>query len=385
MSTTVTRQDHQFAPFMREALLLAEQGRYSAAPNPTVGAVLVREGQVVARGAHLYAGGPHAEVACLEDARKNVVNPADCTLVVTLEPCAHYGKTPPCTEAILAAGLRHVVFGLHDPTPQATGGAEVLRQAGVQVETGVLEQECRDLIADFLVWQNTDRPYVLLKLGTSLDGRIATRTGHSQWITGEEARMAVHHLRAGVGLAGGAVLVGSNTLMTDNPALTARNVSATRQPLACAITSRLPGSNSLTLFQERAQETIVFTTSAGAASPRAAALRLLGVRIVGLENWKSPGGNDLRQALTYLRQEVSCRYLLCEGGGKIGLSLLEAGLVDELHLYLAPIILGDNEAIPLFDGRSPLQLDEAYGMRIQDMRLYGKDCRLLLRPEKEKD
>lgn len=381
MSTNVSPPEILYAPFMREALSLAEQGRFHVAPNPTVGAVLVRDGRVVARGAHLYAGGPHAEVICLQDAEKNNVNPADCTLVVTLEPCTHHGKTPPCTDAILAAGIRHVVFGLHDPTPQAAGGAAVLRQAGVQVEAGILEPECRDLIADFLVWQGTERPYVLLKLASSLDGRIATRTGHSQWITGDESRESVHHLRAGVGLAGGAVLVGSNTLMSDNPALTARNVNAERQPLACAITSRLPGSNSLTIFQNRPHETILFTTSAGAASPRAAVLRQIGVRIMGLEHWKSPNGVDLHQAMAYLRQEVGCRYLLCEGGGKIGLSLLNAGLVDELHLYLAPTILGDNEAIPLFDGRSPLQLDEACGMRIQNIRMFGKDCRLLLRPE----
>lgn len=383
MSTITPPQNHPYAPFMREALLLAEQGRFTAAPNPTVGAVLVQHESIVARGAHLYAGGPHAEVACLEDARNKKVNPADCTLVVTLEPCAHHGKTPPCTDAILAAGIKHVVFGLKDPNQQATGGAEVLRAAGVLVETGVLEQECRDIIADFIIWQSTDRPYVLLKLASSLDGRIATRTGHSQWITGEESRASVHLLRAGVGLAGGAVLVGNNTLMSDNPALTARNVDVTRQPMAAAISSRLPGSNSLTLFQDRPHETILFTTSAGAASPRAAALRQIGVRVLGLERWKSPGGEDLLQAMVYLRQEVGCRYLLCEGGGKIGLSLLEAGLVDELHLYLAPIILGDNEATPLFDGRSPLQLDEANGLRIQNICMFGKDCRLLLRPARK--
>lgn len=374
--------DHPFAPFMREAIRLAERGRWTAAPNPMVGAVLVQDGQIVAGGWHEAHGGPHAEVACLQDAATKGVDPAACTLVVTLEPCNHHGKTPPCTEAVITAGIKHVVMGLRDPNPIAGGGAETLRTAGIRVEEGVLEEECRDLTADFIVWQTTNRPYVLLKLASTLDGRIATRTGHSQWITGDATRHQVHLLRAGVGHAGGVVLVGSNTLMSDNPTLTARDVEVTRQPMAAAITSRLPGSDSLIVLKDRPAETILFTTSAGAASTRAAALRQRGVRILGLENWKAPGGDDLRQAMKYLREEAGCLYVLCEGGGKIGLSLLEAGLVDELHLYMSPKILGDNEASPLFDGRSPLQLEEALNLRLASIDRLEKDCRFLLRPVK---
>lgn len=371
--------DHPFAPPMRKAIALAERGRWTAAPNPTVGAVLVHDGKVVAEGWHAAPGTPHAEVACLADATAKGVNPADCTMVVTLEPCNHHGKTPPCTEAIAAAGIRHLVTGLSDPNPQAAGGAARLREQGVTVEEGVLESECRDLAADFIVWQTTDRPYGILKLASTIDGRIATRTGHSQWISSEAARQEVHILRAGVGHAGGVVLVGSNTLMSDNPSLTARTDDVVRQPLAAAIASRLPGSDSLTILKDRPQETIIFTTSAGAASTRAAALRQRGVRILGLENWKSPTGEDLLQAMKYLRNEAGCLYVLCEGGGKIGLSLLESGLVDELHLFLSPRILGDNEANPLFDGRSPLQLDEGLQMRITHMDRIDTDCRLILR------
>ena len=143
-----------FAPFMREALALAENGRWSACPNPTVGAVLVRDGQVVARGWHHAAGQPHAEVECLRDAQRQGIDPAQCTLVVTLEPCNHYGKTPPCSEAVLAAGIKRVVIGLYDPTPKAAGGAERLRAAGVEVIGPVCERECRDQVADFLAWQH---------------------------------------------------------------------------------------------------------------------------------------------------------------------------------------------------------------------------------------
>ena len=213
---------HPYESFMREAAELAERGRWSAAPNPTVGAVLVRDGVVVARGWHTAYGKSHAEVECLKDAEAKGVDPSACTLVVTLEPCNHQGQTPPCTEAVIAAGIRHVVIGLRDPNPKAAGGMERLAEAGVEVEAGVCEELCRDLVADFLIWQTTKRPYVMLKLAMTLDGRIATRTGHSRWITGETARRQVHELRANVGRAGGAILVGGNTLHTDNPLLTAR-------------------------------------------------------------------------------------------------------------------------------------------------------------------
>lgn len=371
-----------FAPFMAEAVKLAEEGRWSVAPNPMVGAVLVRDGKIVASGRHVAYGRAHAEVDCLADAARKGIDPAECTLVVTLEPCNHEGKTPPCTRAILEAGIRRVVAGTADPNPEAGGGAAYLRDKGVSVEMDVCGQECRDLIADFLVWQNTNRPYVLLKLAATLDGRIATRTGHSQWVSGEASRKRVHELREGVGRAGGAVFIGSNTLHGDNPRLTARLVEARRQPLAAAITSRLPGLENLNLLKERPEQVILFTTSSGAATPRAAALRQRGARIVGLDAWKSPDGSDLLQALTYLRREAGCLYVLCEGGGKLGLSLLDAGLVDEFHLHLAPKVLGDGEARPLFDGRSPLSMDETLRLRLLRAAPCGEDCHLVLRPER---
>ena len=370
---------HSFEPFMLEAIKLAERGRWKTAPNPTVGALLVREGVGVAQGWHTAFGKGHAEVECLADAAAKGVDPATCTLVVTLEPCNHHGKTPPCSEAILAAGIRHVVIGLADPNPQASGGAKRLIDAGVQVEIGICETECRDLVADFLVWQTTLRPYVILKLAMTLDGRIATRTGHSQWITCEASRHAVHVLRANVGMAGGAVLVGGNTLYADNPLLTAREAQSERQPLAAAVTSRIPSPDSLRLLQERPGETILFTTASGAATPRAAQLRERGVRVFGLGRWKAGKGEDLLQALEHLRSEENCPYVLCEGGGKLALALLEAGLVDEFHLHIAPKILGDNDARPLFSGRTPLTLDEALSMRLMDLTRYGDDAHLLFR------
>ncbi len=364
---------------MREAITLAEQGRWKTAPNPTVGALLVRDGAVVARGWHTAFGKDHAEVECLADAAAKGVNPALCTMVVTLEPCNHYGKTPPCTEAIISAGIRHVVIGLPDPNPQASGGAKRLIDAGVQVEMGICTNECRDLVSDFIVWQTTRRPYVILKLAMTLDGRIATRTGHSRWISSVASRQAVHTLRANVGMAGGSVLIGGNTLYMDNPRLTARIPHVVQQPAAAVITSRIPGSNSLFLLQNRPAETIFLTTTASAATPRAAQLRERGIRIFGLDGWQANTGANLLQALEHLRQKEQCLYVLCEGGGKLALALLDEGLVDEFHLYIAPKIIGDNNATPLFSGRTPLTLDEAISMRFADMQRCGDDVHLLLR------
>lgn len=368
-----------FAPFMRHAVSLAEKGRWTAAPNPTVGAVLVQNGQIVAEGWHAVCGQKHAEIACLDDARHKGVDPSLCTLFVTLEPCNHTGKTPPCAKAVLEAGIRHVVIGMKDPNPTAAGGAAFLAEHGVRVDGPVEERLCRDLVADFIVWQTARRPYVILKMAETIDGRIAARSGHSQWISCEESRREVHKLRAGTGLAGGAVLVGGNTLLADNPLLTARDVPVVRQPLACALSSRIP-TKPLRLFHERPEETIFFTSAASAASTKAEALRRQGVRIIGLNEWDIPGGRDLAQMMLWLWNEAGCRYVLCEGGGTLGQSLLRAGLVDEFRLFICPKILGDNQASPLFDGRAPLTMDEALGMRIANVKMTGSDCCLTLRP-----
>lgn len=379
----------EFVPFMREAIALAGRGRWRAFPNPAVGAVLVRDGEVLARGWHRGAGLAHAEVDCLADAAARGVDPSGCTLVVTLEPCRHHGKTPPCTDAILEAGISRVVFGHHDPNPEAGGGAELLAAAGLEVFGPLLEDECRDLAADFLVWQCSDRPYVLLKLASTLDGRIATRNGVSQWISGPDSRNAVHELRAGVGFAGGAILVGGGTFRADDPLLTAREPMTSeedpagqrlRQPLACILTSRLPTPDGARLVRERPRETVFFVSPALAASAAAQALRDLGVRVLALGSGPG-GGPDFSLMFRILRQELGCPYVLCEGGGQLALSLLEAELVDEFHLYLAPLILGDAMARSLFSGRMPLDLDEGLRLRICAMERVGEDAHLLLRPK----
>ena len=371
-----------YAPFMREAIALAERGRWKTCPNPTVGAVLVRDGHVAARGWHHAAGEDHAEVACIKDARAHGVDPADCTLVVTLEPCCHQGKTPPCTAAVREAGIKKLVVGLADPNPVACGGACQLREAGLEVVEGVCAQECRDLVADFLVWQTQNRPYVILKMAATLDGRIATRKGQSQWISSEPSRQEVQRLRAGIGLCGGAVLIGGGTFRADDPRLTVHEAGATApQPLACVLTSRLPQPDAdFHLLRHRPEQTIFMASPAAAASTTAKALREMGVRVLALGPRARGGGPDFVGLLQLLWQELHCPYVLCEGGGKLALSLLEAGMVDDFRLHLAPIILGDADAQPLFSGRAPLSLDEALRLRVSRTDICGGDVHIRLHP-----
>lgn len=368
---------------MREALELAEKGRWSTAPNPTVGAVLVCDDNIVARGWHEVCGQAHAEVNCLRDAREKGVDMSRCTLYVTLEPCNHQGKTPPCTRAILEAGIPHVVVGMPDVNAQASGGAEFLRAHGVQVEMGVLESGCRDLVADFIVWQTTSRPYVILKMASTLDGRIATRAGRSQLISNRASHEAVMRLRENIGRAGGAVLVGGNTFLLDNPRLTARTQSAQRQPLAAVMTSRLPGADTAChLLDERPGDCVFFSTAAQAASPSAASLRNRGARVYGVD---CPSGRhtlDAGEVLVTLRESEHCLYVLCEGGGRLALSLLEQGLVDEFHLHLAPTILGDADATPVFAGRTVDSMEDALRMRVVRTEVVDGDIHLFFRADR---
>ncbi len=377
---------HGMTRFMTQAIALALKGKGRTAPNPCVGALLVRKGEVVAEGFHQKYGGPHAEVEAIADARQKDVNPAACDLYVTLEPCNHIGKTPPCTQAILEAGIRRVVIGTPDPNPEvAGGGAEFLRQNGVTVEmpgempeenTGT-QKECEDLVADFLLWKSAKRTYNYLKLAATLDGRIADRSGSSRWITGPESRALVHDLRGRVD----AVVVGPNTLLRDNPRLTCRAKDFYgAQPLAVLVCPTLPDPQAeLHLLRERPTETVIWTNEAEAHSHRAQILRDRGCRVWPLPDLE--GRLELGEGYRRLRQELGCHYTLCEGGGNLALGLLRAGLVDEFHLYLAPKILGDEAAPALFSGQGPCALGNSLPLRITETMPCGEDIRLTLRPK----
>jgi diaminohydroxyphosphoribosylaminopyrimidine deaminase/5-amino-6-(5-phosphoribosylamino)uracil reductase len=362
---------------MRQAIALALQGKGATAPNPCVGAVIVQNGQIVASGWHTRCGKPHAEIEALADARAKNIDLTKSTLFVTLEPCNHTGKTPPCTRAILQAGIPHVVVGALDPNPHvAGGGAEFLQHRGVRVETGILERECLDLIADFTVWQTKKRPYSILKLATTLDGKIATRTGHSAWVSGEESRVRVHALRA----IAGAIIVGGETFRKDNPSLTCRRKGFDGpQPLAVIVTSHLPQSpEAFTLLASRPRETMFWTTDQEAGSNRGKRLQDLGCSILALP--VCPSGLDLQQGFVHLYRQCACHYVLCEGGGFLAMSLVRQLLADEINIYQAMKILGDNQGKACFSGRSINSMEKAVSLRLGETTRCGDDLFLRLWP-----
>jgi diaminohydroxyphosphoribosylaminopyrimidine deaminase/5-amino-6-(5-phosphoribosylamino)uracil reductase len=309
---------------MRRALELAQRGRGHVEPNPLVGAVVVRDGRIVGEGWHERYGQAHAEVnafaAAAEAAR-------GATLYVTLEPCCHHGKTPPCTDAVLRAGVQRVVIAMLDPFPQVAGqGATILRAAGVTVDCGILEAEARRLNAPYLTLLEKGRPYVLAKWAMTLDGKIATRTGDSQWISNEESRRRVHELRGRMD----AILVGIGTALADDPQLTARPPgprTATR--IVLDRHCRLPLTSHLATTA-RTVPTLIATTSA-APVEAVAALEAQGCEVLRLA--------DLPSVLTELgRQRMT--NLLVEGGSGVFGSFLDAGVIDEVHVFVAPRLAG---------------------------------------------
>lgn len=375
---------------MLQAAVLAEQGKGQTAPNPCVGAVLTQDGRIVAQGYHRGPGLPHAEVEVLQDAARQGIDPKECILWVTLEPCNHTGRTPPCTQAILQAGIKRVVVGTADPNPRVIGGGiEHLRDNGAQVVVGVAEQACRDLIADFRTWIDSSLPYLYLKLACTLDGRIATRSGDSQWISNARSRQAVHTLRSRVG----AVVVGAGTFRADDPRLTCRLSEADRpadkaaypqtQPLAIVVGSKLPDpASNFYLLRERPEESIFWTTETALQSTTAEQLRALGARV-----WGAGTGDrvDLESCLIRLRSELGVMDVLCEGGGGLAQHLITAGLVGEWWLFLAPKTLGDARAVPVLSGTEIPRMVDAWSWRTSRIQELDGDIRLVLRPEPAPD
>jgi diaminohydroxyphosphoribosylaminopyrimidine deaminase/5-amino-6-(5-phosphoribosylamino)uracil reductase len=319
--------------FMAVALRLAERGLGSVWPNPAVGCVLVHDGRIVGRGWTQPGGRPHGEVEAL---RRTGGAALGATAYVSLEPCAHYGRTPPCTMALLQAGIRRVVVATADPDPRVDGrGIEQLRQAGVEVAVGLCGAEAEAINAGFILRVRTGRPLVTLKLATSLDGRIATKTGASQWITGEQARARGHLLRA----SHDAIMIGSGTALADDPALTCRLPGLEdRSPVRIVLDRRLRLSpTSQVAAGARTVPTWLFS-GGDASARRRDALRMLGVDVqtVGTDD---SGRLDLREVLAALGARGITR-LLVEGGAELATSLLRARLVDRLAWFRGPVLIG---------------------------------------------
>ncbi len=352
--------------FMREALALAARARPS--PNPRVGCVIVADGEIVGRGYHRAAGLAHAEVDALADAGERALG---ATAYVTLEPCNHHGRTPPCTDALLAAGIRRVVIGVEDPNPHVLGrGADRLRAAGLEVVMGVEREAADALIASWRTWVLRGLPTVVMKVGMSLDGRIATRTRASRWITGEASRRDAHHLRA----RADAVLVGVGTVLTDDPMLTPREVDVPGAiPARVVLDTRLrtPLTSALVLTAHDAPVWILHAEDAPAS--RVQALRARGVETIAVSLDHERIG--MREAMRALGAR-GVGEVLVEGGGSVHGSLLDAGLGDRLVAYVAMKLLGGRDAFPAIGGLGAGALSEARVLRGVRCEPMGEDLKI---------
>jgi len=337
---------------MRMALDLARRGEGAVNPNPLVGALVVRDGEVVGRGYHQQFGGPHAEVFALLEAGDAA---RGATIYVTLEPCVHHGKTPPCVDRILAAGVKRAVIACQDPNPLVDGkGIAALRATGMDVRVGVLGDEAIRLNEAFFTFIRTGRPFVLLKLAMSLDGKIATASGDSKWISGEASRTRVHELRRRLA----AILVGVGTVVADDPLLTVRRVEG-RNPLRIVLdgAGRMPSS--ARLLREPGRTVVVTAAMSDAAE---AALRRAGAEV-----WRLPDSGarvDLPALLDRLGRE-GIDSLLVEGGAETAASFVEGDLIDKVSFFIAPILLGGRHAVPAVGGAGVPTV--SLGKRLRDV------------------
>jgi diaminohydroxyphosphoribosylaminopyrimidine deaminase/5-amino-6-(5-phosphoribosylamino)uracil reductase len=364
--------------WMRRAVEIGSRGSRLVRPNPRVGCVLVRGGVEVGAGLHRQVGGPHAEVEALRAAGENA---RGATAYVTLEPCNHHGRTPPCSQALIAAGVTRVVVGAADPHPLAQGGAAALREAGVLVTEAVEVEACQRLAEVFFVNLLKKRAFVQLKLASTLDGRVAARDGTSQWITGPAARLLVHRWRS----ESDAVLIGSGTALADDPRLDLRLLPprvvqqlGSHRPMRVVVDRRGQLHPGLQLADTAQQRTLVFTTAQGLE--RLGPLQAQGVDLAVL-----PDVPDLLQ-LTHLLEELFRRgicHLLCEGGPALATALLRAGLVDRFDLLQAPKLLGSGPAAVGDLGIA--SIGEALGLHIDETHRVGDDLHVAARPVSRKE
>jgi diaminohydroxyphosphoribosylaminopyrimidine deaminase / 5-amino-6-(5-phosphoribosylamino)uracil reductase len=361
----VTDQDRLH---LRRALDLAAGGHGRVSPNPMVGAVLVRDGQVVGEGFHAELGGLHAEAAALEDARSRGIDPSGAVMYVTLEPCAHEGRQPPCADAIVGAGLGRVVIASDDPTEKASGrGPEIVRAAGIPVEyaDGEEADTARLLNQAFRKHARTGRPFVALKAAVTLDGRVATAGGDSQWISSEESRLLAHRWRA----QADAVCVGIGTALADDPLLTARDVGTLRQPTRVIFDSeaRLPPTSRL--IASIGEAPVVVIASPAAPDGRVRGLEAAGATVVVVDGEPA---DRVRSGLAELgRRQITS--VLLEGGPTLSGSFYDAGELDELRVFIAPIVVGGTLARPLIAGNGAMMLPDAVAAKSMEWERSGDD------------
>ncbi len=325
--------------FMQEVFFLAEKGRGTTSPNPMVGAVVVKGNRIVGRGYHKRAGSPHAEIIALQEAG---TKSREATLYLNLEPCVHYGRTPPCVPRIIEKGIKRVVIAMLDPNPRVNGkGITMLREAGIEVEVGIEEEKARKLNEFYIKYITTNLPFVILKWAMSLDGKIATRTGDSRWISGDKSRIFVHSLRNQVD----GILVGIGTVLQDDPILTVREVPARKQPLRIIIDPKLSFPLTAKMLQEEGGNILIFTCE-DIDKNKKEFLLSKDIEII-------PCGKKRIQVANMLKilgkREITS--LLVEGGSKVFTEFLENKLTDKVYAVVSPLLLGGEKALTPFEGR----------------------------------
>lgn len=355
-------QSTQDIEWMTRALRLAARGLYTTTPNPRVGCVIVKHGQVVGEGAHIKAGEPHAEVHALQAAGDLA---RDATAYVTLEPCSHFGRTPPCADALVKAGINRVVVAMQDPNPLVSGkGIERLRAQNIAVTVGVCEAQARALNPGFILRMTQQRPYVRLKVAASLDGRTALLNGVSQWITSADARKDVHHWRA----QSCAIVTGIGSILKDDSALTVRDVQTSRQPLRVIVDSKLR----IPLDAKVLQDGHAVVAYAQGDAAKLELLQVMGVRTLHVAN--AQGLVDLA-ALMQTLAALPCNEVLIEAGATLNGAFLQTGLADELLLYYAPKLMGST-ARGMFALPEMARMADAHPLHILDIRQFGQDIRV---------
>ncbi|MGA9032686.1 MAG: bifunctional diaminohydroxyphosphoribosylaminopyrimidine deaminase/5-amino-6-(5-phosphoribosylamino)uracil reductase RibD [Sulfuricaulis sp.] len=355
------------ARFMARALQLARRGMYTTDPNPRVGCVIVKDGKIIGEGWHERAGEPHAEVNALNQAGKIQAHSAGVYL--TLEPCCHQGRTPPCTQALIKAGVTRVVAAMRDPNPQVAGkGIKVLESHGIRVDVGLMEKEAETLNPGFVSRMKRGRPYVRVKLAASADGRTAMANGESKWITGEAARADVQKWRA----RSSAILTGVSTVLADDPSLNVRDIKTGRQPLRVVVDSRLRMPVTARMLRG-AGKTLVITASQDMAITEK--LKKAGAEIADMPTQQKTV--DLGRLMKHLAW-LEMNEVLVEAGATLCGALLRANLVDELVLYYAPQIMGNNER-GMFALTPLARMADRVNLEIMDVRPIGKDWRVIAR------
>lgn len=349
---------------MQRALELARLGLGRTSPNPPVGAVVARGGAVVGEGYHRKSGTPHAERVALANAGE-VARGAD--LYVTLEPCCHHGRTPPCTDAIIEAGIARVFYAVEDPDPHCAGGGEAaLSAAGIEVEGGLLRDDARRLLAGYIRHRVSGRPLVTVKLAMSLDGRIATKTGDSQWISGDRSRRIVHEMRDRCD----AVMVGVGTVLVDDPALTTRDVPGGRDALRVIVDSRASTPADAKVIRQQSDAGCLIACTAAASLDRVGILRDAGAEVCVLP--ERAGRVDLAALMDALGRRGVLN-LLVEGGGDLAGGALAAGVVDRVMLFYAPLIIGGRDAVPAVGGEGAECVADALRLHDVTTRRIGDD------------